>query len=198
MFVIDPSWSAFAEKNSDLLTWKWEVLNLRRTELLREGKRVFPSNARIFEVLSFVKPEDVRELIVLPHPYNFDSGTGVPCMVETKTKRRTASLMNIQKLFDVCDNDFSEIWKDGILLYNISLTEEEGDFGEKIPHEIFWSQLFEAFLDYLSTNYNNIRFCFTGSTCNKYKKFVNLSNGHSIAELPAITDENFVGKYEAL
>ncbi|KAJ2041143.1 hypothetical protein H4S03_000563 [Coemansia sp. S3946] len=78
--------------------------------------------------------------------------------------------MNIQKLFDVCDNDFAEMWQDGILLYNISLTEEEEGVNEKIPHEVFWSQLFEAFLDYLSTNYNNIRFCFTGSTCNKYKK----------------------------
>ncbi|KAJ2354202.1 hypothetical protein GGH92_000183 [Coemansia sp. RSA 2673] len=119
-------------------------------------------------------------------------------MIDTRAKRRTASLMNIQKLFDVCDNDFAEMWQDGILLYNISLTEEEEGVNEKIPHEVFWSQLFEAFLDYLSTNYNNIRFCFTGSTCNKYKKFVNLANGHSIVELPSITSENFISKYEAL
>ncbi|KAJ1946918.1 hypothetical protein GGF37_000817 [Kickxella alabastrina] len=184
-------WQEFADRNKDLLSRNWVILNRRREELSKMNISIFPDNDKVFEVLSCIKPSEVKHVLILPHPYNFDSGTGIPCMVKRRMSFKPKSLMNIQKAFDVSDVDFSNIWNSGTLLINIALTEEESKFSDKIPHELFWSLLFEDFLVFMSSSFMGIRFSFTGSTSGKFKKFIDTTNGHTIQELAAITDDAF-------
>ncbi|KAJ2674765.1 hypothetical protein GGI25_004228 [Coemansia spiralis] len=198
MFEISNDWKLFAEKNEKLLERNYKTLAIRRRELSKIGRKIFPEDDKIFEVMSFIKPEDIRRVIILPHPYNFNSGTGIPCMIRDNIQgKKTKSLVNIQKIFNVKDDDFTNIWKDGVFLWNISLTQEEGEDESNIPHEVFWSLLFEALLEFLSTNYRNIKFYLSGSNSVRYKKFINLSNGHEMFELPAITKDDFAEAYNS-
>lgn len=143
----------------------------------------YPSREKFFD-------ENIKAVIVLPHSYNFDSGSGIPCMITNPEKRITASLVNLQKTFKISSCDFSDIWNKGVLLYNVALTTEE-DSEIKIPHEIFWSRLFEKFVEYVCSNSSGVTFCLTGATCGEYKGLIDLSRGHTVTVVPTITSPDF-------
>ncbi|KAJ1958885.1 hypothetical protein EC988_000003 [Linderina pennispora] len=194
--IIPNEWKFAFVECEKLMQHNLECLSHRRRLLQSRGIRIFPSDEMLFESLHMIAPQEVRLVVVLPRPYPFDSGTGIPCMIRGDIGVKPRALQNIQKIFKTKDNDFEEVWKQGALLCNISQTEEE-PHDNKIPHEIFWSLVFESLLKYLSLHHSNIVFCFTGSGGNKYKKFVDLSQGHAIVELPSIADSAFVERFEA-
>jgi uracil DNA glycosylase len=193
-----PSWdSLFMNKDiENILTRIIRVLDERRSYLVSFGKGVYPDNNQIFEMFGEMAQQDVKKIIIFPHPYSYDSGTGIPIMINNE-RTPTRSLNNILKVFrDAKTNDFSSIWKTGVFFLNASMTEEENG-SLKIPHEVLWSKFIEKFMSIMSESNKKegIDFIFTGLAGCRYKSFIRISNtSNKIIEVPPVTSEDFPRK----
>jgi uracil DNA glycosylase len=172
------------------------VLDERRNYLVSFEKEIYPDNSQIFEIFGKISPMDIKKIIIFPHPYSYDSGTGIPVMINNE-RAPTRSLNNILKVFtEAKTNDFSSIWESGVFFLNTSMT-EEGESPIKIPHEVLWSNFIEKFISMMSeTNKERgIDFIFTGLAGCKYKNFIRISNtSNRIIEIPPVTSKDFPRK----
>jgi uracil DNA glycosylase len=170
-----------------------KVLNERKIFLVNYGVNIWPSENHIFEMFGIIPPTEIKKIIIFSHPYNFNSGTGIPVLINNDIKP-TPSLNNVLKVFKQAKtNDFSTIWDSKIFFINSTLTEEENST-IKIPHTVLWSLFFEKFLQFMS-NKNGIDFIFTGLNGSNYKTFINLNNKlNNIIEIPSVTSKDFQKK----
>lgn len=191
-FYMPDGWEDFFEENKQLVDRCLEILRKRRQHLAERNIEIFPKKeSELFESMKCIRPEAVKTMIIFPHPYSFDSGTGVPCMIKRNSTKVPISLINLQSAFpQISIDNFDKLWIRGIMLFNVALTEEQ-EHRYKIPHDIMWSLLFEKFLIYMSGNFKNINFIFTGLLHNKYMKNIDLLRGHKTIKAPYITDANF-------
>jgi len=193
-----PSWNfLFMDKEVECaITRIIRVLNERRNYLVNFKKGIHPENHQIFEVFGKIAPRDIKKVIIFPHPYSYDSGTGIPIMINNE-RNPTRSLNNILKVFTEAKADnFSTIWESGIFFLNISMTEEE-DSPIKIPHEVLWSIFMEKFISMMSelNKEPGIDFIFTGLAGCRYKNFIKISNtSNKITEIPPVTSKDFPRK----
>ena len=197
-----PSWNfLFMDKDiEDKLARIIKVLDERRNYLISFGKEIYPDNNQIFEIFGKIAPQDIKKIIIFPHPYSYDSGTGIPIMINNE-RIPTRSLNNILKVFgDARTNDFSSIWENGLFFLNASMT-EEGNSLVKIPHEVLWSTFIERFVSMMSESNKErgIDFIFTGLAGCKYKKFITISNtSNRIIEAPPVTSKEFPRKLKEI
>ena len=181
-----------SEEVSKILERNIKHLERRRSYLRELDKNIWPDNCQLLDVFEKMPLEKINKIILLPHPYPYDSGTGIPVMI-CNERKPTVSLNNILKAFSKARTDnFNELWEEGVILMNLSLTEEE-EHPLKISHKTMWSRFIESLLGYVSrSSQKGLIFIFTGASGMEYKAFVDTTLGdNEILSISPITSKDF-------
>lgn len=112
---LSEGWKSFfmSEEVSKILERNIKHLERRRSYLRELDKNIWPDNCQLLDVFEKMPLEKINKIILLPHPYPYDSGTGIPVMI-CNERKPTVSLNNILKAFSKARTDnFNELWEEG-------------------------------------------------------------------------------------
>jgi len=191
---LKPSWRKIFEEirleNND----KFEKLNKLFKLCISNNKEIFPYPELLFTTFNFIKPNDIKVVIIGQDPYfnkqeikenkypeamgmSFSVPIGIPI---------PSSLQNIYKnglkfghLYKYPEHGNLELWnRQGVLLLNTALSVQEGI---KLSHAKYWTEIINCLIKYLSDNNDKLIFVFWGAPAYEKKNLINLEKHYYIA-----------------
>ena len=179
-------------------TWRSILFTICSTQLvdidhklqkLRCGNEIYPPRELIFNALAYVKPSEIKVVILGQDPYHGEyEANGLAFAVNAGIKL-PPSLRNIYKELSLeykgadlanANGELLINWaKQGVLLLNSSLTVLQNQ-ANSLAH-IGWSHVTDAVIQHISLNYNNIVFMLWGNFAKQKRLFID-KDKHLILE----------------
>lgn len=173
---IPRTWEKFFIDNSDIL---YEI----STQLEKENpKKIYPIVYQVFR--AFIPLDRVKLCLLGLDPYHNGSAIGL-CFSVKPGNSINPSLRNIykelkQEGYKPCETGDLTHWKSqGCLMLNTALTVMKGCAGS---HTALWYEFSERVVKYVAENTKNVSWLLMGSKAHAFKRYITVSNGHSICE----------------
>lgn len=124
--------------------------------LNNDSRLIIPSIDNIFKCFEFIKPEEVKFIILGNEPFvNPDIASGL-CYSVPENINPTSEIIKFNKLFNQTDSIHENMVKEGYLLLNLRLTTTNKTKG---AHKgIGWENIIYKILSKLYNNFENITF----------------------------------------
>lgn len=144
---------------------------------LDNKKNILPPLPYTFTVFEFLKPEDIKIVILGQDPYIKEKqAVGMSFSVDNSVAT-PPSLKNIFKEIGIDRKpDLTDWVESGVFLYNVDLTVEEGKSGS---HRGIWSSFTDKVIQKINLQ-ENIVWILLGNNAKKYKKYIN--ENHHVLE----------------
>ncbi|ALL26090.1 uracil-DNA glycosylase [Canid alphaherpesvirus 1] len=201
-FNISDSWSSILEPETKKSYFQYIMMEYKRR---CQNEEVLPIKEDIFSWTRFVRPEDIKVVIIGQDPYHgpgqahglaFSVRKGVP--IPPSLRNIFLALKKNYPSFIIPNHGYLEDWaKQGVLLLNTTLTVKRGTPGSH--SSIGWNKLTRAVIDILSSHYKGLVFMLWGahakSSCNPNPNdhlILTFSHPSPLSSTPFINCNHFI------
>jgi len=154
------------------------------------SKEVFPDKKNVFRSFQLTNYEDLKVFIIGQDPYPNNRATGLAFSNSLESKGLSPSIRKIKDRveydFDYTNDlnkDLTHWSKQGVFLYNTTLTVEKGKPGS---HYKLWEYFTQQLLIRLSEYNSGIIYCLWGKYAQGYKQYINTNSNYILeAEHPS-------------
>jgi uracil-DNA glycosylase len=135
---------------------------------------IYPPNNLIFNAFNQFNSDDLRVIIIGQDPYiNENEAMGLSFSIPNGTKI-PPSLKNILKEIELeygtsCDTDLTKWAKQGVLLFNKSLTVRQKSSNS---HKMIWQSFTDDLLKYFADYYEHIVYILWGNDAQSIEKYI--------------------------